>query len=854
MEDIKRTEALESTDSLTPPMEEESSFDIRTIFTLVILNWQWFVLSMFIFMCGSLLYLRYTDATYQVSVKMLIKDETNNRRNGNQMLANMQDLGFISNSTGIDNEIEILQSRRLALEAVKDLKLYTEYSAKGRIKEQLIYKTQPITVDLDPEALDELSKSSKPFINLRIEYKNGKYNVSSRDKSEDIDASFSNLPATVKTPVGSFTFTKNTYAIEQYAKHSKDKNFNGELMKEGDVLFVKISSPENVAVRYTNAMTVAPTSKLTSIAQLTLKDKHPVRAQDYLNQIALCYNRQANADKNEIAVKTEEFVNSRLEKINAELGLTESELENYKKRNNLTQLRLDASQLVSQANQYTEQLSQANTQMQLLDYLREYVTSPSNKYQLIPSNVGLSDPISSSLINSYNQTVQDRNRMLESASQHSPQVMTMTNTLDRLQTTINEALLQARKTTDIQRQGVQKQYNMYQDRVSNTPEQERILTQIGRQQEVKSGLYLMLLQKREENSIALAATADKGKLIDDPVFNGKVSPKNSIILLVAFVIGFALPLLIVYLIQLLRYKIEGHEDVARLTNIPIIADVAIASEAVKTTAGIVVHANTNNQTDEIFRSMRTNLQFMLSESQKVILFTSSTSGEGKTFNAANLAVSFCLLGKKTILVGGDIRKPALGRLFEISDRQKGLSSLLVHDNITFDMLKSQIVPSGVNEKLDLLLAGPTPPNPTELLSRESFKQIMQLLRDNYDYIILDTAPVGLVTDTLQLGKYADVTAFVCRADYTPKSNIGMANALAKDSKLPNMCIVINGIDMSKKKYGYYYGYGKYGKYGRYGYGRYGYGKYGYGAYGSYGSYGNYSESHYSNKNDESIKH
>jgi capsular exopolysaccharide synthesis family protein len=282
--------------------------------------------------------------------------------------------------------------------------------------------------------------------------------------------------------------------------------------------------------------------------------------------------------------------------------------------------------------------------------------------------------------------------------------------------------------------------------------------------------------------------------------------------------------------------------------------VAVASESVKSSAGIVVHENKNNQIDEIFRSMRTNIQFMMKNDQKVILFTSSTSGEGKTFNAANLAVSFGLLGKKVILVGLDIRKPALGRLFQIPDKNSGISTLLLKDVITENDVKSQICPSGVNANLDLLLAGPTPPNPTELLARDGLGIIINTLRKNYDYVILDTAPVGLVTDTLQIGLHTDVTVFVCRADYTPKSSFGLINSMAKEKKMPNMCIVLNGIDMSKKKYGYYYGYGKYGKYGRYGYGRYGYGSaYGYGNYGTYGSYGSYAKSHYGKKDDDSIK-
>ncbi|MBR1688666.1 MAG: polysaccharide biosynthesis tyrosine autokinase [Prevotella sp.] len=842
MEERKNAESIENIDAMVQN-EEESSFDFRTLFTLFILNWQWFLLSIFIFLCGALIYLRYKAPTYQVSAKMLIKDDNRGRRSNGQMLANMQDLGFISNSSGIDNEVEILQSHILAREAVKDLKLYVEYKNEGRLSKQLVYKTQGINVDLDPASLIKMDDSLY-VVKMEIEQLKDKYVVTGkilRKGSElPFETSFTSFPASKRTQIGTLTFTKNP---------------NGNLAP-GRSVHVTITPPSVVAARYIGNLTVAPSSKTTTIAQMTVKDQNPDRGMDFLKQLATCYNRQANADKNEIALKTEQFINGRLEKIDAELGTTEGALEEYKRRNSVTELRLDATQTVQQANEYSSKLAEANMQIQLLDYLREFVDNPDNKYQIIPSNVGLSDGASTQLINEFNRNVLDRNRLLRSASETAPQVMTLTSTLDDLQRSIRQALLQARRSADIQRQSINSQYSLYQSKVSNTPEQERILTQIGRQQEVKSGLYLMLLQKREENSISLAATADKGKLIDDPIFEGKVSPKSAIIMLAALILGFALPLLIVYLIQLMRYKIEGHEDVARLTNLPIIADVAVASESAKTAAGIVVHENQNDQIDEIFRSMRTNIQFMLKGNQKVILFTSSTSGEGKTFNAANLAVSFALLGKKVILCGLDIRKPALGRLFGISDRTEGITRLLVKEEVSKADTLAQIRPSGVNKNLDLLLAGPVPPNPAELLSRETLGEIIDLLKEEYDYVILDTAPVGLVTDTFQIGKYTDISVIVARADYTPKASIGMMNGINAEQKLPNMCIVLNGVDMSKKKYGYYYGYGKYGKYGRYGYGRYGYGRYGYGNYGNYGaygSYGNYANSHYGNKNDNSIK-
>ncbi len=826
--------------------EEESTFSFRTIMSMFILNWQWFLLSMFICLCTALIYLRYASPVYQVSAKILIKDDNTRRRSNANMLANMQELGFVTNSNGIENEVEILQSRILAHDAVIDLKLYTEYKSKGRIKKSLLYRNQPITVDIDSLHLVQMDKDlmtvGTKSIKLTMVYNDGNYELKGNTflngkPTSDFEQTITHFPTVIKTKYGTLTLTNNV-------RHESDDE--SKEPESGSEYYVSIVPPMIVATGYAKGLNVAPTSKMTSIAQLTLTDRDPIRGIDFLNQLTECYNRQANEDKNEIALRTEKFINERLTKIDAELGTTEDALENYKKRNALTQIQMDATQTLQMSTQYETQLAEANTQIHLLDYLREYIDKPENQYKTIPSNVGMTDVASVKLIDNYNKNVQDRTRLLKAASEQAPQVQTLTATLDDLQISIRQALLQARRSADIQRQGVQNQYNKYQGRIGNAPEQERVLNQIGRQQEVKSGLYLLLLQKREENSISLAATANKGKMIDEPEFNGKVSPKSAIILLAALVLGLAIPFGILYLLQLLQFRIGGHEDVVRLTKLPVIADVPVASDSVKTAAGIVVQANKNNQIDEIFRSLRTNVQFMMKESDKTILFTSSISGEGKTFIAANLAMSFALLGKKVVLCGLDIRKPALGRLFGVKDRQQGITTLLSKSRVTEADLMDQLSPSAVNDNLDLLLAGPTPPNPTELLARDNMRQIHELLKQRYDYVILDTAPVGLVSDTMQLAKYANVCCYVCRADFTPKSNLELLNTLAEEGKLSNLGIILNGVDMSKKKYGYYYGYGKYGKYGRYG----GYGRYG---YGNYGNYGNYANSHYGNKDDDSIK-
>ena len=835
--------------------EEKSAIDFQLIYTNLILNWKWFVLSLIVCLGLGYLYLRYATPAYQASTKVLIKDDDDSKRRGSlgsSMIQSAANLGFMSNSNGIENEIEILSAHDLAQLAVHDMKIYVNYYHKSAFKDPLVYKEQEVSVDLD---LPHLKKLNAP-IKLSIKKEGTKYHVkgtynlpidafSFEKETSEFEKTFDRLPATISTRVGTLTFTPSKiYKLE-----------------DGEVLKAVIVSPEMAAKQYTKNLTVSQTSKTTTIAELVLNDENPQRALDYLNTLLKVYNRQANEDKNEIAYRTEQFINNRLQKINAELGNTEGQLESYKKRNKVIEMKLNATATIANSDAYAQKLQDANTQVELLNELGKYMNEPGNKYQPIPSNVGLTDESSTELINQYNKIALDRNNALHAASETSPTVTPLTAQLDALTTSIKRAMRQAKLGMEIQRNSIAKQAAEYAGQIGNSPEQERVLTQIGRQQEVKSSLYLMLLEKREENSISLAATADKGKIIDAPSFIGKVSPKSPIIMLIALVLGLAIPAGILFLIEFFKYKIEGHEDVIKLTQIPVIADIPVASDAAKKEgkADIVVHQNVNNLMEEIFRGLRTNIQFMLKSDEKVMMFTSSTSGEGKTFVASNIGISLALLGKKVIMVGLDIRKPRLAELFQIDNHHNGITNLIIRDHNSWEDIQKQILSSGVNSKLDLLMAGPVPPNPGELVTRASLDDIINQLKQHYDYVILDTAPVGLVNDSLQLGRLANLCVFICRADYTPKASFGMINGLNAEKKLPNMCLVLNGVDLSKKKHSFYYGVGKYGKYGKYGnYGSYGlygkYGKYGkYGTYGQYGSYGNYSNSHYGNANDTSIK-
>ena len=440
---------------------------------------------------------------------------------------------------------------------------------------------------------------------------------------------------------------------------------------------------------------------------------------------------------------------------------------------------------------------------------------------MLPANIGLSDNGLTTQIDRYNELIFERKRLLRTSTENNPMIVNLDTSIRAMKANVKAAIDGTLQGLLIVKADLDREASRFSRRISDAPGQERQYVSIARQQEIKAGLYLMLLQKREENAITLAATANNAKIIDEPAAEGgPVSPKPKMIYMVALAVGLGLPVGFIFLLGLTKFKIEGRGDVEKLTRLPIVGDVPLTDEK---TGSITVFENQNTLMSETFRNVRTNLQFMLESSQKVILVTSTVSGEGKSFISANLAISLSLLGKKVVIVGLDIRKPGLNKIFNIPRKEMGITQYLSNpEKNLMDFVQS----SDVSKNLYIIPGGTVPPNPTELLARDGLDKAIAILRKEFDYVILDTAPVGMVTDTLLIGRIADLSVYVCRADYTRKAEFTLINELADNNKLPNLCTVINGLDLQKKKYGYYYGYGKYSKY--YGYGkRYGYG-YGYG--------------------------
>ena len=787
---------------------DEEKVNYQELLFRYVIHWPWFVASVLICLIGAWGYLYFQIPVYQVSASIIIKDDKKGGNSGSADLENLGLGGVITSAQSIDNEIEVLRSKTILKEVVNSLELYITYYDEDEFPRQEMYKTSPVVVNLTAQEADKLSNAA--LIDMKLA-SDGGLDVNLKVGLNEYNKRFDKLPAVFPTNVGTFGFTL------------RDSLSNGQVEGQKEVRHISavVSQPFGVAKGYQWALTIAPTSKATSVATVSLINTNIQRGQDFINKLMEMYNRNTNNDKNEVAEKTREFINERIKIIDEELGNTEEKLETFKRNAGLTDISSDAQLAVSGNAEYEKKRVENGTQINLVRDLAKYINNPLNEYEVLPSNIGLTDNGLTTQLERYNELVVERKRLLRTSTENNPMIINLDMSIRAMKANVKAAIDGTLQGLLIVKADLDREASRFSRRISDAPGQERQYVSIARQQEIKAGLYLMLLQKREENAIMLAATANNAKIIDEPVAEGgPVSPKPKMIYMIALVLGVGLPIGIIFLTSFTKFKIEGRGDVEKLTRLPIVGDVPLTGEK---NGSIAVFENQNNLMSETFRNVRTNLQFMLGNGQKVILVTSTVSGEGKSFISVNLAISLSLLGKKVVIVGLDIRKPGLNKVFNISRKEQGITQYLSNpEKNLMDLVQA----SDVSKSLYILPGGTVPPNPTELLARDGLDKAIETLKKNFDYVILDTAPVGMVTDTLLIGRVADLSVYVCRADYTRKAEFTLINELAENNKLSNLCTVINGLDFQKKKYGYYYGYGKYGKY--YGYGkRYGYG-YGYG--------------------------
>lgn len=786
--------------------QDEEKINYQELLFRYIIHWPWFVASVLVCLIGAWVYLHFQTPVYQVSASIMIKDDK--KGSGSTDLGNLGIGGVITSTQGIDNEIEVLRSKTILKEVVNNLELYITYYDEDEFPEKELYQTSPVIVNLTAQEADKLPGSALLAMKLSPE---GVLDVNLKVGLNEYNQRFEKLPAVLPTDAGTFGFAlKDSLSGGQMEGHKGERHIRAV-----------VSRPFGVAKGYQGALSIAPTSRTTSVAVVSLMNTNIQRARDFINKLMEMYNRNTNNDKNKVAEKTREFINERIKIIDKELGSTEDKLEAFKRNAGLTDISSDAQLAVSGNAEYEKRRVDNGTQINLVRDLIKYINNPLNEYELLPGNIGLSDAGLTTQIGRYNELIIERKRLLRTSTESNPMIVNLDTSIRAMKSNVQAAINGTLQGLLIVKADLEREAGRFSRRISDAPGQERQYVSIARQQEIKAGLYLMLLQKREENAITLAATANNAKIIDEPVATGgPLSPKPNMIYMIALVLGVGMPVGVIFLIGLTKFKIEGRGDVEKLTRLPIVGDVPLTNEKA---GSIAVFENQNTLMSETFRHIRTNLQFMLENDQKVILVTSTVSGEGKSFISSNLAISLSLLGKRVIIVGLDIRKPGLNKIFNIPRKEQGITQYLSNPEKN---LMDFVQPSDVSKNLYILPGGIVPPNPTELLARDGLDKAIETLKKNFDYVILDTAPAGMVTDTLLVGRVADLSVYVCRADYSRKAEFTLINELAADNKLPNICTIINGLDLKKKKYGYYYGYGKYGKY--YGYGkRYGYG-YGYG--------------------------
>ena len=706
---------MKETDFNEAQESKEENIDVKELLFKYLIHWPWFVGAVVACLIAAWVYLHMSTPVYNISATVLIKDDKKGGSAG--MLSGLESLGLdgmISSSQNIDNEIEVLRSKTIVKEVVEDLGLYISYTDEDEFPSRNMYKTSPVQVSLTPQEADLLEE---PMIVKMALQPQGSMDVTVKIDDDEYQKHFEKLPAVFPTDKGTLAFFLTPDSVLSSKRTSEETTASEKTTRN---ITATINKPLAVAKWCCKNMTIEPTSKTTSVAVISLKNSNVQRGKDFINKLLEMYNINTNNDKNEVAQKTAEFINERISIISKELGSTEKDLESFKRGAGITDLTSDAQIALTGSAEYEKKRVENQTQINLLQDLQRYMQNEG--YEVLPSNIGLQDVNLAAAINRYNDVLVERKRLLRTSTENNPTIINLDTSIHAMKENVQVSLDRVLRGLFITKADLDREASRYSRRISEAPGQEREFVSIARQQEIKAGLYLMLLQKREENAITLAATANNAKIIDEAIADdAPVAPRSKITYLIALILGVGIPVGVIYLLELTKFKIEGRADVEKLTSAPIVGDIPLTDEK---QGAIAVFENQNNLMSETFRNVRTNLQFMLGNGKKVILVTSTVSGEGKSFISGNLAISLSLLGKKVVIVGLDIRKPGLNKVFNISKREQGITQYLANPEKN---LMDLVQLSDVSKNLYILPGGTVPPNPTELLAREGLEKAIETL-------------------------------------------------------------------------------------------------------------------------------
>ncbi len=778
-----------------PEENTEETFDVEGFFLECVSRWKWFVATIVVFVAIAFFYCYRQTPQYEVSTVVYIED--NKSEDPNSML--LESLGLDSYGKVVDNEIEVFRSKNQIADAVDSLKQYISYSRKKHFRTIPIYKTSPIIAEL--ESLNP--RDLKSSLTIRIKSLDDGFEVVATSKKDN-----------QKTTVCDTKINQLPYSIPFQEGIVRLQYANDSVLEAGQTLYVKVENPRSVSRRISSNLSINFTSKTSTVLNIVYRTPSIEAGKDFLRTLVDFYNQDANDQKLQGSEKTQQFIDSRLEDIAEELSQIEAVVENYRQQNHLIDISSEAELYLSQTGVTDTKLAELEVQRSLVNYVETFVNDSANLYMPIPV-LGIEDEGLQTLIAEYNKILQQRDRLLQSSSEENPVCVGLTYEAQTQRNSVLKGIEGVRVGLEIKVNDVTKQEQLIEDKIKNVPSYERELSDIMRQQRIKENLYVFLLEKREENALTKNMAVPVARIIDDPdSTGGPVSPKKTMFLMGAVLLGMLLPMLIIYLCMTYFFPVvKDKKMLQRLTDIPILTEIGKVSD----NRFFVVTPKSVEPIVELFRLLRNNLQFVLpGPDKKVIAITSSVMREGKTFISCNVALSFALTGKRVLLIGADIRRPRLGEHFNISNK-KGLTSFLVDCDMD---VKSLISSSGLDDKLDIIPAGPIPPNPNELLMSPRLDELMQYARANYDYILLDTAPVGLVSDTFLLTRFSDALIYVTRANYTYRGAIENLNMWIRSQRfnVPTY-LILNDVDMSKRSYAYRrygshnvgYGYAAYGE-------------------------------------------
>lgn len=767
--------------------KKEEQINLRELIKPFTKKWYWFLISVIITTFLAILYIKFTTPVYKIHSSVLIKD-------AKKMSSASGDFGALSGLGGfagmgtnsIENELEIFKSKKIIEDVVKNLKLQVSIYSREEFHDIELYKdTNPFNiVVINEKKYEELPK--KP-VNVRV--KGDKITLSSEEFKSEINTGFGK---TVSLPYANIIFVKNP-------------KFNAKKVKNLDLkdLYFTYSDSEGITDSYQEAVEVELLDKESTVIGLSIAHPNKEKAKDILNNLEHVYNEYAINDKNTESKKTKDFIDDRITLISEELGQVENDKERFKVDNEIVDIGTEAKINLQTSYETRRKSIELDTQIELSKMLLGYIEGQTNTYQILPTNIGLDNPTATSNITAYNKLVMDRSRLLENATLENPLVKEVTKDLIGLKSALRESIQRYLINLNAGKNQTERENSYSNTQIQKVPRQEKLFRNIERQQQIKENLFLLLLQKREEAAIAMAITDNKARVVDDAYVLKKLeAPKKMISIIAAWMIGFLIPFAYIYIKELLNNKLISKHDLEKLTTTAILSEIP---RLYKRDSEIIV-TNDVSPLAESFRILVTNLNFMLPKTQeaKIIFVTSTVKGEGKTFVSVNLALALATSVKKILVIGSDIRNPQLQRYNPSMKGTKGLSEYLYEE---IDDAREIIHPSGFHPNCDFIYSGTIPPNPTDLLQNGRYAKLLDQIKDDYHYIILDTAPLMLVTDSFLISDVADATVYVTRSEVTEKDFIDFANSNIGSSKINNVGFVLNDVHKNNFGYGNKYGYG-----------------------------------------------